>query len=178
MDAVPRTLRWLEKLTGICTGKIGGVIPNETDFYGQKLITRQKNSYEYLIKLMDKFEHFNVVFENCVKRHSNAVSPQKGIVAAAFSPQHQSIYQNVTDEFRRRLGDGRSFEAENLVEGETLACDYAKFHDHFGFFLPLAGITTVKQIRENAFDIKATGRLNKLYVELRSFKLRLHPQVN
>ena len=41
-----------------------------------------------------------------------------------------------------------------------------RFHDHFGFFLPLAGITTVKQIRENAFDIKATGRLNRLYVEL------------
>jgi hypothetical protein len=30
----------------------------------------------------------------------------------------------------------------------------------------LAGITTVKQIRENAFDIKATGRLNRLYIEL------------
>jgi hypothetical protein len=62
--------------------------------------------------------------------------------------------------------DGQSFEAENLVDGETVACDYPNFHDHFGFFLPLAGITTVKQIRENAFDIKATGRLNRLYVEL------------
>jgi hypothetical protein len=62
--------------------------------------------------------------------------------------------------------DGKSFEAENLVEGETVACAYADFHDHFGFFLPLAGITTVKQIRENAFDIKATGRLNRLYIEL------------
>ena len=40
------------------------------------------------------------------------------------------------------------------------------FPDHFGFFLPLAGITTVKQIRENAFDIRATSRLNRLYVEL------------
>jgi hypothetical protein len=62
--------------------------------------------------------------------------------------------------------DGASFEAENLVDGETVACAYADFPDHFGFFLPLAGITTVKQIRENAFDIKATGRLNRLYVEL------------
>ena len=62
--------------------------------------------------------------------------------------------------------DGTSFEAENLVEGETVACAYADFHDHFGFFLPLAGITTVKQIRENAFDIKATSRLNRLYIEL------------
>ncbi|MFZ4730590.1 MAG: type IIL restriction-modification enzyme MmeI, partial [Pseudanabaena sp.] len=62
--------------------------------------------------------------------------------------------------------DGLDFEAENLVDGETIACPYPKFADHFGFFLPLAGITTVKQIRENAFDIKATGRLNRLYVEL------------
>lgn len=62
--------------------------------------------------------------------------------------------------------DGQTFEAENLFDGETVACDYAEFSDHFGFFLALAGITTVKQIRENAFDIKATGRLNRLYIEL------------
>ncbi|MGB3517358.1 MAG: type IIL restriction-modification enzyme MmeI [Elainellaceae cyanobacterium] len=62
--------------------------------------------------------------------------------------------------------DGKTLEAENLVEGETVPCDYPKFHGHFGFFLLLAGITTVRQIRENAFDIKATGRLNRLYIEL------------
>jgi hypothetical protein len=62
--------------------------------------------------------------------------------------------------------DGQSFEAENLADGETVACACADFHDHFGFFLPLAGITTVKPIRENAFDIKATSRLNRLYIEL------------
>jgi len=62
--------------------------------------------------------------------------------------------------------DGQSFEAENLADGDTVACAYADFHDHFGFFLPLAGITTVKPIRENAFDIKATSRLNRLYIEL------------
>lgn len=62
--------------------------------------------------------------------------------------------------------DGKTIEAENLSDGETVACDYAAFSDHFGFFLPLAGITTVKQIRENSFDIKATSRLNRLYVEL------------
>lgn len=62
--------------------------------------------------------------------------------------------------------DGVSFEAEDLTSGETVACAYPEFPDHFGFFLPLAGITTVKQIRESSFDIRATGRLNKLYVEL------------
>jgi hypothetical protein len=62
--------------------------------------------------------------------------------------------------------DGTDFQAEDLSTGETVACDYGKFSDHFGFFLPLAGISTVKEIRENAFDIKATSRLNKLYIEL------------
>src|SRR5690606_798888 len=40
------------------------------------------------------------------------------------------------------------------------------FPDHFGFFLPLAGITTVKQLRDSSIDIRASSRLNKLYVEL------------
>ena len=62
--------------------------------------------------------------------------------------------------------DGDELHAEDLNSGETVACAYADFPDHFGFFLPLAGISTVKQIRESAFDIKATGRLNRLYVEL------------
>ncbi len=62
--------------------------------------------------------------------------------------------------------DGDSFEAEDLASGGTVACTYADFPNHFGFFLPLAGITTVRQISENAFDIRATSRLNRLYVEL------------
>jgi hypothetical protein len=62
--------------------------------------------------------------------------------------------------------DGTDFEAEDLAGGETVACAYQDFPDHFGFFLPLAGITTVKQLRESSFDIRATSRLNRLYVEL------------
>lgn len=62
--------------------------------------------------------------------------------------------------------DGETFEAENLISGDTVACAYQDFPDHFGFFLPLAGITTVQQISENSFDIRATSRLNRLYVEL------------
>lgn len=62
--------------------------------------------------------------------------------------------------------DGEEFQAEDLASGETVACAFKDFPDHFGFFLPLAGISTVKQISENAFDIRATSRLNRLYVEL------------
>ncbi|TBW34838.1 class I SAM-dependent DNA methyltransferase [Siculibacillus lacustris] len=63
--------------------------------------------------------------------------------------------------------DGDLFEAEDLTTDDALiSCTYADFPNHFGFFLPLAGITTVKQVRESSFDIRATSRLNRLYVEL------------
>ncbi len=62
--------------------------------------------------------------------------------------------------------DGTTLEAEELATGDTIACDFPQFPDHFGFFLPLAGISTIKEIKDNPIDVRATGRLNKLYVEL------------
>ena len=64
--------------------------------------------------------------------------------------------------------DGETLEAEDLIGGETVACAYTDFPNHFGFFLPLAGISTIKEIRDNPIDVRATSRLNKLYVELLS----------
>jgi hypothetical protein len=62
--------------------------------------------------------------------------------------------------------DGQSLEAEELAGGETITCAYPDFPNHFGFFLPMAGISTIKEIKDNPIDVRATGRLNKLYVEL------------
>ena len=62
--------------------------------------------------------------------------------------------------------DGITLEAEDLVGGETIAPAYPDFPGHFGFFLPLAGISTIKEIKNNPMNVKATGQLNKLYVEL------------
>jgi hypothetical protein len=42
--------------------------------------------------------------------------------------------------------DGLELEAEDLVSGDQVVCAYKDFPDHFGFFLPLAGISTVNQI--------------------------------
>lgn len=62
--------------------------------------------------------------------------------------------------------DGKHVAAEELGSGEPLACDFEKLGHNFGFFLPLAGISTVAEIKNNPIDVRATGRLNKLYVEL------------
>lgn len=62
--------------------------------------------------------------------------------------------------------DGHTVEAERLSDGEVILCDYGDFPSFFGYFLPLAGITKSQEIEENPVDVRATGRLNKLYIEL------------
>ena len=62
--------------------------------------------------------------------------------------------------------DGETVEAEDLLSGDVIACAYNDLPRHFGAFLPLAGISTVKELKNNPIDVKATGRLNRLYVEL------------
>ena len=68
--------------------------------------------------------------------------------------------------------DGTTLEAEELATGDAIACEFPQSPDHFGFFLPLAGISTIKEIKDNPVDVRATGRLNKLYIEL----LRENPE--
>ena len=43
--------------------------------------------------------------------------------------------------------DGETLQAENIKSGAFIACDFADLPDkHFGFLLPLAGISTNKEI--------------------------------
>jgi hypothetical protein len=62
--------------------------------------------------------------------------------------------------------DGELFEAEDLTLGDTIACAYSDFDEEFDFFLALAGIKTNRPAKDHPLDVKATRRLNKLYVEL------------
>lgn len=74
--------------------------------------------------------------------------------------------------------DGQSICSEDLATGEEIILLFGDISDKFGFFLPLAGIDKVQQISENSFDIKATGRLNKLYVELLNNNPEWEPSKN
>lgn len=101
--------------------------------------------------------------------HIHIKVAEPGAVTATLAMLRVSeATQNKRNKVRFLLAtDGETLEAEELDSDESpIACEFRDFPNHFGFFLPLAGISTVKQIRENAFDIRATSRLNRLYVEL------------
>lgn len=64
--------------------------------------------------------------------------------------------------------DGINISAEDTRTGDIHACVYKDLPDAFGFFMELAGLSikTAKDLQDKIFDIKAAGRLNKLYLEL------------
>jgi hypothetical protein len=102
----------------------------------------------------------NIHIATCTAGGTDAVAGLlKRLVDSPASSKHKVKFALATD--------GNTVHAECLNSEEPpLVCEFKELADHFGYFLELAGISTVRQIRENAFDIKATGRLNRLYVEL------------
>lgn len=59
--------------------------------------------------------------------------------------------------------DGRELVARDAKTDAALDTDFASANDSFDFFLPLAGIERYQGVPENPADIKATGRVAKLY---------------
>lgn len=59
--------------------------------------------------------------------------------------------------------DGNELLARDTKAGTLLDVEYRSLNNSFDFFLPLAGIERYEGIAESEADIKATGRLAKLY---------------
>ncbi|MQR98780.1 class I SAM-dependent DNA methyltransferase [Gluconobacter aidae] len=59
--------------------------------------------------------------------------------------------------------DGEMIAAEHTASGETLHCAFKELGNQFGFFLPAAGKERYRAVEENPVDVKATGKLAKLY---------------
>lgn len=106
--------------------------------------------------------------ENGVLQRNNIhiATANNGEVEAAFQALKESP-KTVAGKVKFILAtDGDTFNAEDLTSGEIVVGNFKELADHFGFFLGLAGISTVKEIKNNPIDVKATGRLNRLYMEL------------
>ena len=59
--------------------------------------------------------------------------------------------------------DGVTISAEHPRSGDTLHCAFSELGDHFGFFLPAAGKERYRPAEENPVDVKAAGKLARLY---------------
>lgn len=62
--------------------------------------------------------------------------------------------------------DGQAIAAEHPKSGETLHCAFSELGARFAFFLPAAGKERYRAAEENPIDVRATGKLAKLYDSL------------
>jgi putative DNA (cytosine-5-)-methyltransferase len=100
------------------------------------------------------------------RNHIHILTCAPGETTTALATLQQSATNAKNKVNYLLVTDGEQINATDLQSGEPLVCDYADFPNHFGFFLGLANIRTVKAIRDSAFDIRATAKLNRLYVQL------------
>jgi len=87
----------------------------------------------------------------------------RGLIAETLETLEQSAVSARAKVRYLLTTDGVEFGARDLKTGEGLFCELHSLGDHFGFFLPIAGIDRYEIADENPVDIKATGRLAKLY---------------
>lgn len=62
--------------------------------------------------------------------------------------------------------NGKTIRAWNAKQDQSLDIAFTELNDYFDFFAYLAGIERYEIEQENIADIKATGRINKLYTAL------------
>lgn len=88
---------------------------------------------------------------------------EKGHVAATVDAM---VADPLTRKHKPRLifaTDGSEVYCRDVRSDQSLDIDFSNLNDSFDFFLPLAGIERYEGVAENPADIKATGRLAKLY---------------
>ncbi len=133
-------------------------VPDFLEAFGNKATVIKRLQSSTSLSEIDGavLQRSNIHLKVCPEGHVHTVFNQ--LKASPATSKNKVKYVLATD--------GITVEAEDLSSNEPLVCDYKDFPNHFGYFLPLAGIETVKQIRDSSFDIRATSRLNRLYVEL------------
>jgi chromosome partitioning protein len=101
IEAVPRTLRWMETLRPVTGAALLGVIANETRYYGSALVRPQQFSYEYLRDVV-RAPYGSPVFEHTVRFSNEAVHGEPGVVGSADKGV-RALFEGVAQEFRERL---------------------------------------------------------------------------
>ena len=90
-----------------------------------------------------------------VANKGEAARTVDGMVADPLTKQHKPRFVLATD--------GTEFYCRDTKADQSIDVALPMLNDNFDFFLPLAGIERYESIADNPADIKATGRLAKLY---------------
>jgi chromosome partitioning protein len=104
VNAVPRTIDWLQTLVGITQARLLGVVATQTAIRVGKLTRDDKNNYEYLKAAV--LQHCpggqDLVFKATVASSTKAANTTAGL-AAAVHEESRELYRPFANELKERL---------------------------------------------------------------------------
>jgi len=102
IDAISRTLKWLEHLNHIVSAKVLGIVPNEVMWHGGKPQVHHADGYLRLKTAMEEQDCGDAVFASMVRldKRISAVGP--GVVPSRDA-QARELFDGVVDEFLKKL---------------------------------------------------------------------------
>ena len=154
---------------------------NLAEFEGQikELVERPFDPNAFVFDFLSLFENVPKATVTKLKQGSGNQSKVPGEVlwknhlffkTAAQGQSAQTVDEMVADPISKKHAprfimstDGAEFFCRDTKADQTLDIEFGKLNDAFEFFLPLAGQEKYQIFPENKADIKATGRLAKLY---------------
>jgi hypothetical protein len=103
VEALPRTLTWLNKLPHVARARLLGVVANRVEFWGSKIIAAQQTVYNYLPQTVSQFSHGrSAVFESMVRNNRAKVEDAANVGRIASAKDDGlAVFSNVVDEVEK-----------------------------------------------------------------------------
>jgi chromosome partitioning protein len=103
VNAVPRTIDWLQTLNGITQARLLGVIATQTAIRMGKLTKDDKNNYDYLKAAVAQHSPGqDLVFKTTASSSTKAANTSAGL-AAAVNEESRELYRPIANELKERL---------------------------------------------------------------------------
>jgi cellulose biosynthesis protein BcsQ len=102
VEALPRTLTWLNKLPHVARARLLGVVANRVEFWGSRMIAAQQTVYNYLSETVSRGHGDSAVFRAVVRNNRAKIedAANAGRIASA-KDDGLELFSNVVDEVEK-----------------------------------------------------------------------------
>jgi cellulose biosynthesis protein BcsQ len=101
IEAVPRTIAWLQRLGALCQAEIG-VVASHVTLRNRDMVRADRDSYQTLRALIGLSDSPDTLFESVIPSSRTAISTQYGGVAS-INEEGRELFAQVVAELRQRM---------------------------------------------------------------------------
>lgn len=105
VDALPRTLSYLGRLSAVSRARLLGIVGNRARFHGENLIARQKNSYDGIARAIPQLGVRALPFRATVRNSANVEEAANAGSVAAATDAGMAFFKDLADAVEQGVRD-------------------------------------------------------------------------